>query len=219
MGLRKLGAGCPTGPAMPPGRWLGLGGTCASAHAANLQHLLSICRESHGSRGFDARCVPSRVPDIGKLPLGTRRICDVDDERNAQPADRSLPADEARPHNGFTGRQDAGGGEQSDVGAETRRIGALGRVERAGAKCADAAFAGIAGGGGLARPAATRVCRNTKCAGGAGRHGEVADQPRKDRVGEDLAADGSEAGMTKGVTMSLAVEVTAGTTLPMGVEQ
>src|SRR5208337_4778280 len=87
MGRRKLGAGCPTGPAMPPGRWLGLGGTCASAYQAHLQYLLPICGEPHGSPRFVARGFPSSVPDVGELPVGARRLRNLDDQRDAQSAD------------------------------------------------------------------------------------------------------------------------------------
>ena len=46
MGLRKLGAGRPTGPAMPPGRRFGLGGTCAPSYASHL----NICYRFTGNR-------------------------------------------------------------------------------------------------------------------------------------------------------------------------
>src|SRR5215472_6454332 len=79
MGLRKIGAGCPTGPAMSPGRWFGLGGTCAPPFAPHLQHLLPVHGQPHGGRRPGAGCIPSRVPDAGELPLGARRLCDVGD--------------------------------------------------------------------------------------------------------------------------------------------
>ena len=77
MGLRKLGAGCPTGPALPPGRWLGLGGTCAPPLAPHFQCVLPLRRQPHRSRGYFPGSFPARIPDSRQLPLGTRRFVSV----------------------------------------------------------------------------------------------------------------------------------------------
>lgn len=197
MGLRKLGAGCPTGPAMSPGRRLGLGGTCASPLASHIQHLLPVHRQPYGSRRSGPGCVPTGIPDIGKLPLRARRVCDLGNQRDAEFADRPLPEDEARSDYRFAGRCDAGGGEQRGFGAAAGSAGVAGRVERASAESFDSAFTGIARGGNLARLAAIGVCRDSECAVGAGRHGEVADQSRKDRTGTHPATNGSAASMNR----------------------
>src|SRR5262249_29832404 len=82
-----VGAGCPTVPAMPPGRRLCLGGACASPFASHIQHLLQVYRQPNGSRGLVAGCVPSGIPDACELPLGAWRLCNVDDECDAQSPD------------------------------------------------------------------------------------------------------------------------------------
>jgi hypothetical protein len=141
MGLTTLGAGCPTGPAMPPGPWLGLGGTCAPPLAPDLQRLLSVHRQSNRSGRFVAGSFYARVQDLGKLPLGARRLCDVGNQRDAKLADRSLPAHQAGSHYRFARRQDARGREQAIERAASRRIGLTGRIERASAKRVDKTFA------------------------------------------------------------------------------
>ena len=196
IGAKQLGAGCPTGPAMPPGRWLGLGGTGASSHASDLQFVLPVYRERHGSRGPFSGSISASVPDAGKLSIGTRRICNLDDQRNQKPADRSLPANQTRPDHRFAGRCDAGGGEQRVVWKAPRRAGAAGRVERAGADGADEAFSGVTRGGYFAGPAAIGVRRNTAKPGGAGGYSKIPYQPRTYRIGKDFAANGSGAIMS-----------------------
>src|SRR5215475_8073793 len=198
MGLRELGAGCPTGPAMPPGRGLGLGGTCAPSHAPSLQRMLSLCGQSHGSRGYFAGGVPAGVSYAGELPFGAWGICDVGNECDAELADRPLPAHEARSFDGFARRCHAGGGEQRIVGAAARPTSVARRIELAGAERVDAALTGVARSGDSAGPATTGVRGNSTDLGSTRRYGKVAHQSRTDRVGKDLAFDGSEAVMRTG---------------------
>src|SRR5271169_5722618 len=97
---------------MPPGRRFSLGGACTPPHAPHLQHLLPVYREWNGSRGSIAGSVPAGVPYAWELSVGARGICDLGNFGYTEPADRSLPADQAGPVDGFFGRRDAGGGKQ-----------------------------------------------------------------------------------------------------------
>jgi hypothetical protein len=218
MGLRKLGAGCPTGPAMPPGRWLGLGGTCAPAYASSLQRMLPICGQPKRSRGHFPGSVSSRVPDAGKLSFRAWGLCDLDDQRDQEFVDRSLPEDEARSHHRFPGRCHARGREQGIFRAASGRAGAAGRIERAGAGGADEAFAGTAGSGNFAGPATTGVCGDSRSIERAGRNSEVTDQSGKDRVGTDPATNGSEAVMKTGYGIKSLVFAGVEMEVSLGVE-
>src|SRR5271165_2252134 len=91
-GAKQLGAGCPTGPTMPPGRWIGLGGTGASSHAPDFQPLLPIHRERNGRRGPVSGSVSASVSDPVELSISTRGVCDLDDQCDEKLADRSLSA-------------------------------------------------------------------------------------------------------------------------------
>ncbi len=196
IGAEQLGAGCPTGPALPPGRWFGLGGTGASTYAPDLQFVLPIYREWHGGRGPFSGSISEGIPDAGKLSIDARRICNVDDERHPKSADRSLSANEAGSDYGFAGRCDAGSGEQRVVRAASRRTGAAERVERAGADGTHETLAGIAGSGYIARLAAAGLCRDSAEPGGTRRNSKVAHQPGTYRIGTDFAANGSAAIMS-----------------------
>src|ERR1700676_5646498 len=90
----NVGAGCPTGPAMPAGRRFGLGGACTPSHAPHLQHLLSVYGERHGGGGPVAGRVSAGVSDARELSFGAWWFCDVGDQRDAELADRSLPANQ-----------------------------------------------------------------------------------------------------------------------------
>ncbi len=193
IGAKQLGAGCPTGPAMPPGRRFGLGGTGASSYAPDIQPMLPVYREWNGGRGSLSGSISASVPDAGELSLGARRICDVDDQRHAKPADRPLSPNQARPNNGFTGRCNASGGEQRIGRPSARRAGTFGRVERASASCIDQAFAGVTRGSYFAGLAATGLCGNSTKSGSARRYRKVTNQPGTYRIGTDFAADGSRA--------------------------
>ncbi len=197
IGAKQLGAGCPTGPAMPPGRWFGLGGTGASTYAPDFQSVLPVYRERHGGRGSVSRSISKGVPDAGELPFGTRRICHLDDERNQEPADRSLPSNETGPDYGFAGRCHAGGGEQGIVRSASRRAGTAPGTERAGADSTYETLARIARGGYIARFAAAGLCGNSAQPGSTGRNCKIAHQPRTYRTGTNFATNGSKAIMNK----------------------
>jgi len=218
MGLKKLGAGCPTGPALPPGRWLGLGGTCAPTLAAHLQRMLPIRRKPDGSRGHLSGGFSTSLPDDWQLSLGARRICDVGDQRDSQSVDRSLPQNQARPANRFARRRDARRGEQGIGGTSARPASTGERVERASAIGPDETLSRVARSSNLARPAATRVRGDSASAGSTGRDSEVADQSRANRVGKDFATNGSEAVMRTGGNKRNLVFLGAGIRLPMGIE-
>lgn len=206
IGAKQLGAGCPTGPTMPPGRWISLGGTGASAYAPDFQPLLPVYREWHGCGGSVSGSISAGVPDLGELPIGTRWICNLDDQRNSEFVDRSLPANQARPHHGFAGRFDAGGREQRVIGSTAGRTGASGRVEHAGTDSADETFSRTARSGNFAGFATIGLRGNSTVAFSAGRHGEVSHQSRAHRVGADFAANGSRAIMrTRTIEMASAV--------------
>ncbi len=207
IGAKQLGAGCPTGPAMPPGRWFGLGGTGASTYAPDLQPVLPVYRERHRSRGFVSRGISAGVPYARELSLSARWIRHVDDQRYQKPADRSLPANEAGSHYGFAGRCYAGGGEQRVVGAASGRTSAAPRVERAGTDGANQAFAGVARGSDSARLATTGLRGNSAEPGGTGRYGKVAHQPGTNRTCQDFAANGSKAIMSKRRLVMAGVEL------------
>jgi hypothetical protein len=218
MGLRKLGAGCPTGPALSPGRWLGLGGTCAPPLAPHFQCVLPLRRQSHRSRGYFPGSFPASIPDSRQLPLGTRRICHVDDQRHKKFADRSLPPNEARPANRLSRRCHARCGEQGVGGAAAGSASAVERIERPSTIGVDTAFTGIARGGCFAGPATTRLCGDPASAGGARRHGKVSHQSRAHRVGKDFAPNGREAFMTARVNTKGFVILGTEETLSVGVE-
>ena len=195
-GARQIGAGCPTGPAMPPGRWFRLGGTGASTHAPDFQPVLPVYRERHGSRGPLSRSIFASVPDAWQLPLGTRRIRNLDDQRHEKLADRSLPADQAGPDYRFAGRCNGGGGEQGVGGTTARPASAIGGIECASADGADQAFTGIARGGNTARLATTGLRGNSTEPGGAGGYRKVTHQPGSHRVGTNFATNGGRAIMS-----------------------
>ena len=193
IGAKQLGAGCPTGPAMPPGRRFSLGGAGASSYAPDLQPMLPVYRERHGGRGSLSGSISASVSDAGELSFGARRIRYVDDQRHAKPADRSLSPNQARPDNGFAGRCNAGGGEQRVGRTAARRAGAVGRVERASASGVDQAFAGVTRGGYFARLAATGLRGDSTESGSARGYRKVTNQPGTYRISTDFAADGSRA--------------------------
>jgi hypothetical protein len=218
MGLGELGAGRPIGPALPPGRWLGLGGTCTSSLAPHFQCVLSIRWQPNRSRGHYARSVSASVPDAGELPVSARRVCNLDDQRDKKPADRSLSANQTRPSDRFTGRRHASNGEQGIRRAATGPASAAERVERSGTERINKAFARVARGSNFERFAAVGVCRDSGTAGGAGGDREVSDQPRTDRIGKDPATNGSETVMRTGTETRNLIIVRAEISLPVGVE-
>ena len=209
IGAKQLGAGCPTGPAMPPGRRFGLGGVGASPYAPHIQLVLPVHREWHGSRRPLSGSVLEGVPDVGKLSSGTRRVCNLDDQRDTEPADRPLPSNEAGPHHRFAGRRHAGGGEQRVGGASPRPASAAWRVERASADGFNQTLTGVTGSGNITRLAATGICGDSTEPGSAGGYGKVTDQSGTYRIGTNFATNGSTAIMS-GKTLTMADERQAG---------
>src|SRR4029077_8124405 len=163
----KTGARCPIGAKLPPGRWAGLGGTCKAAHAARLQPVLPLYGQFGGSRGSEPGSFSADLPDAGELPVGVWRFPNVADERDAQFAGGSLPADASRPSYGLAGRRDAGARREAFVGARARQAGAGGGVERAIAAWAGEAFTGVARGGDPARFAGSGIQRGAGDTAGA----------------------------------------------------
>lgn len=193
MGLRKLGAGCPTGPAMSPRRRVGLGGACTSTYAPDLQHLLPVHGEPNRGRRFVAGRFSAGVQDVAELSFRAWGLWNLGYERDAKPADRSLPENQAGPVDGFAGRQNAGGREQRVGGTQAGPASVAGRVERTSTKGIDAAFAGIARGGDFAGSAAAGIRGDSSGAGSTGRNGQVTNQSRAHRTGAYIAGNGSEA--------------------------
>ncbi len=128
IGAKQLGAGCPTGPAMPPGRWFRLGGVGASAHPAHLQSVLPVYREWHGGGGLVSGSFSAGLPYAGQLPFGTRGLRNLDDQCYKEFVDRSLPANQARPHYRFAGRCYAGGREQQSSARRPDELALLGEL-------------------------------------------------------------------------------------------
>src|SRR5690348_3549304 len=130
-----IGSGRPTGPAMPKGRWAGLGGTRAPALAASLQPLLSLYEQFERSRGFVAGSVLADLSDPGELSHGLRRFSDVADQRHAQSAGGSLPQVAARPHDRRSRGCAAGGGRKAFAGAHAGQSGDRSEERRVGKEC------------------------------------------------------------------------------------
>jgi hypothetical protein len=218
MGLRKIGAGCPIGPAMPPGRGLGLGGACASAFAPSLQRVLPIRRQSHRGRRYFAGGFLACVPNARELSFGAWGLCDVDDQRHTKPVDRPLPSNQKGPRDIFSRRFHGGGREQGIGGAAAGRASAARRTERAGAVSADPALARVTRSCDFARPAAVGVCGNSAGARSARGNGEVTHQPRAYRACAYIATNGCEAVMKLRTNARNLVFVEATVALPVGVE-
>ena len=218
MGLRELGAGCPTGPALPPGRWLGLGGTCTSTLAPHLQHLLSIRWQPNRGRGHFTGGLLASVPDSGKLPLSPRRLCNLDDQRDQKSADRPLSPYQTRSADRFSRRSYARGGEQRIYGSAPRPAGPDERVERPDSKRADQALAGVTRSGHFARPPAIGICGDSARAGSARRHCEISNQSWTYRVSQDLATNGSKTVMRTGEIIKNLVILRERMSFPVGVE-
>jgi hypothetical protein len=218
MGLGELGAGRPIGPALPPGRWLGLGGTCTSSLASHLQCVLPIRWQPNRSRGHYTGSLSARVSNARELSFGTWGVYDVDDQRNQESADRSLSPNQTGPADRLTGRCHAGGGKQRVRGEAAGSASALERVEWTGSKRTDQTFAGVARGGHSERFATTGICPNSGSIGRTGRDGKVSDQSRADRIGKDSAENGSAAVMKTGRRARNLVIVRAAVSLPVGVE-
>ncbi len=192
--LNTIGARRPTGTTMSPGRRAGLGGARKEAHAARVQFVLPIYGQLGGIGRFEPGSFSADLQDAGKLQAGVWGVSDVADERDAQFAGGSLPANAAGPDYGFDRRRDAGAGRETFLGTDAGQAGTRGRIERAIAARAGSAVAGFARGGDLARLAGIGVQRNSSCAASAGRHGKIENQPGANRTGAHPGGNGIEAG-------------------------
>ena len=206
-GLMTFGAGCPTGPAMPPGRLLGLGRTCAPAHPAYLQPVLPVYRQFRGSRGHVAGSFSPGVPYARQLSFGAWRVCHMDDQRNAQSADRPLPANQTGSHHRFAGRCHARGRKQGLLGQASGSVGVARRTQPASAIGIDTTLTRTARGGSFARFAAARICRDSDCTFRSRRHREIPDQPGANRAGTHPATNGSAAFMKARTELSFMILV------------
>jgi len=218
MGLRKLGAGSPTGPALPPGRWLGLGGTCTSSLSSHFQCLLSLRWQSHRSRGYFPGGVSAGLPHLGNLSLRSRWFCHLDDQRDQKFAHRPLSSHQARPADRLARRCYARGREQGILRSSSGSTGFDERVGLSSAIRAYSPFPGITRGCHSPRPPAIGVRRDSAGLSCAGRHRQVSHQSWAHRVGQDLVPDGSPAIMTLRAHSRNLVFLGAAPTLPVGVE-
>ena len=157
----RVGAGCPTGPAMPPGRRFSLGGACTSPLTPHLQYLLPVHRQQRRGRGSLTGSILARLSYFGQLSISARRFRNLGNQRHSQPLDRSLPAHQARPDDRFARRCHAGRREQGIGGTQARPAALAQRAQLAGSGCLDQAFARITRSRHFAGLAAIGIHRNT----------------------------------------------------------
>ena len=183
--LRTIGGRRPTGAAVSPGRRAGLGGTCAPAHAARVQSMLQVHGQRDGGRRPEPGGFPAHLSHARKLPTSVRSFSNLADQRDAEFACGSLPANPTRPADGFNRRCHAAIGRETFFGASARQAGRGWRIERSIAACSRAALARTERGGNLARFARSGVQRDSNCVASTGGHGKIPDQPRAHRVSEN----------------------------------
>ena len=171
----RVGAGCPTGTAMPPGRRFSLGGACTSPLAPYLQYLLPVHRQRRRSRRSLAGSFSARLSHLGELSVGARRFRDLGNQRHSQSLDRSLPAHQARPDDRLSRRCHAGRREQGVRGTQARPAASAQRAQLAGADRSDQAFARTTRSRHLARLAAIGIHRNTTGFIRTRRNGKIED--------------------------------------------
>ena len=189
--LRTIGGRRPTGAAMSPGRRAGLGGTCAPPHPARIQSVLPVHRQRDGSRRPEPGGFSTNLPHARKLPASVRGISNLADQRDAEFACGSLPANAPRPSDGFDRRCHAAIGRETFFGASARQAGRGGRIEHSTAARLSAAFARTEGVGNIARLARPGVQRDSSCVASTGGHGKIADQPRAHRAGQNPGGNGT----------------------------
>ncbi len=189
--LRTIGGRRPTGAAVSPGRRAGLGGTCAPPHAARVQSMLPIHRQRDRSRRPEPGGFSTNLPHARELPSGVWSFSNLADQRDAEFACGSLPANPTRPADGFNRRCHAATGRETFFRASARQVGRGWRVERSTAACSGAAIARTERGGNLARFARSGVQRDSNCVASTGGHGKIPDQPRAHRVGENPDRNGA----------------------------
>ena len=196
--LRKIGGRRPTGTGMSPGRRTGLGGTRAATYAASFQSVLPVHGKCDRSRGLEPGGFPPHLQDAIELQTGIRSVSDLANQRHSESVGGQLPADAARPADGFDRRRDAATGREAFFSKSARQVGGGYGIERPTATGSGATFARIAGIGDPARSARARVQRDSGRAAGAGRHGKIADQSRTHRVGAYPNGNGSSPELISG---------------------
>ena len=189
--LRTIGGRRPTGAAMSPGRRAGLGGTCAPPHPARVQSMLPIHRQRDRSRRSEPGGFSTNLPHARELPTSVWSFSDLADQRDAEFAGGSLPANATRPADGFNRRCHAAIGREAFFRASARQAGRGWGIERSTAACSGAALARTERGGNLARFARSGVQRDSNCVASTGGHGKIPDQPRAHRVGENPDGNGA----------------------------
>src|SRR5580698_8286989 len=165
--LRTIGGRRPTGTAMSPGRRAGLGGTCAPPHAARVQSVLPVHGQRDGGRRPEPGGFPAYLSHTFELPTGIWSVSDVADERDAQFAGRSLPADSTRSANGFNRRRNAAVGRKTFFGAGAGQTGRGGGVKHPTAARLGTPFTRTEGVGNFARFAGPGIQRDSDCVAGA----------------------------------------------------
>lgn len=193
--VRKMtiGSGRPTGPAVPPGRWAGLGGACPAPRSARLQLMLSLHQQFVGGGRPQPGGFSAYLQDARELPHGIWRFSDMVDQRYAQPVGGSLPAFTARPDDRCARGRFAGGRGKAFAGANAGQSSHGAGIECPSAVSAFTPFAGIAGGGHFARLAGLGIRRDSAGSFCARRYGKIANQSRADRISAHFAGHGSRA--------------------------
>jgi len=173
--LRTIGGRRPTGAAMSPGRRAGLGGTCAPPHPARVQSVLPIHRQLDGSRRPEPGGFSTNLPHARELPASIRSFSNLADQRDAEFACGSLPANATRPADRFDRRCHAAIGRETFFSTSARQAGRGWGIKRSTATCSGAAIARTERGGNLARFARSGVQRDSNCVASTRGHGKIPD--------------------------------------------
>jgi len=189
--LRTIGGRRPTGAAMSPGRRAGLGGTCAPPHSARIQSVLPIYRQRDGSRRLEPGGFSTNLPHARELPTSVRSFSNLADQRDAEFACGSLPANATRPADGFNRRCHAAIGREAFFSPSARQAGRGWGIEPSTAACSCAALARTERVGNIARFARSGVQRDSNSVASTGGHGKIPDQPRAHRVGQNPDGNGA----------------------------
>src|ERR1700735_1018137 len=99
--LIAIGARCPTGAGMSPGRWGLLGGTCTAARAAGVQFVLPVYGQRDGRRRSEPGSFSADLQNAAELQSFVRGVRNLADQRDAEFAGGPLPAHAAGPADGF----------------------------------------------------------------------------------------------------------------------
>ena len=188
-----IGSGRPTGPAMPPGRWTGMGRVGSPAHPARLQFVLSLHQQFDGSRRPQPGGLSANLQNACKLSNGLRRLSHVAYQRHPQPSGGSLSPITPRPHDRCARGCPSGRRGKAFAGTHARQGRHGAGIERAGAVRPIASFAGVARSNHLARLAGFGIQRDSAGSFGARRYGKIANQSRARRISAHLTRYGSQA--------------------------